>query len=447
MSLYGALFSGVSGLAAQSQAMGMISDNISNVNTVGYKKTRADFNTLVTQAATATLYSPGGVQSRPNLLIDQQGLLQSSASDTDLAISGDGFFVVNTVSVPTAATGEYMFTRAGSFTPDKDGDLLNAAGFYVQAWPIDPLTGAIPSNRTDLTQLETVNISGLTGTAVPSTTVSLAANLQSSQAINPAVSGGTYVVGDLATDTLIADFERTLQIFDSQGGSRSLTFSFLKDSTPNRWLTEIFVEPATDADAGAHPNGLVANGTLAFNTDGTFDLGNSSAALFNLGITWDASLGVANSTVTVDYGTDAMTDGMTQFDSASQLGLAETDGSVFGALSRVTVDDDGVVTALFDNGTQRDIYKLPVAIFPNPNGLGNRTGNAFIATIESGSLNMQEAGIGGAGLVAPSALEASTVDLAEEFTNMIITQRAFSASGRIITTADEMLEELILLRR
>ena len=168
--LYGALFSGVTGLFVQSQAMGMISDNITNVNTVGYKRSHAQFATMVTQSVTQTSYSPGGVQTRPQLLVDQQGLLQSSSSDTDLAINGRGFFVVNELSNPTPTEGEFMFTRAGSFVPDKDGNLRNSAGLFLQAWPIDS-AGNIPTNQSDVAQLETVNISGLTGTAEPTSVV------------------------------------------------------------------------------------------------------------------------------------------------------------------------------------------------------------------------------------------------------------------------------------
>ena len=178
-----------------------------------------------------------------------------------------------------------------------------------------------------------------------------------------------------------------------------------------------------------------------------FDATNTTAALSSLSINWNAALGLAPSSIAVELGTNGKTDGMTQFNSASLLIQAETDGAVFGALSEIGVNEEGVITALFDNGTRRDIYKLPIATFDNPNGLGNSSGNAFLATEFSGELKMSEAGSGGVGLVAPSALESSTVDLGEEFTNMIITQRAFSAAGKIITVADEMLDELIRLKR
>lgn len=456
MSLYGAMLSGVSGLSAQSQAMGIIADNISNVNTIGFKETRAKFSTLVTESTTISSYSPGGVSSAPFAQIDKQGLLQSSSSPTDLAINGDGFFVVNSLASPTSTSGTYMYTRAGSFVPDENGDLKNAAGYYLQGWPIDS-SGNIPTNRSDLTVLDTVSITGLTGTASPSTSIALTGNLQASQTVNGSI--GTYTAGDMATGTFTPDFERSVKIVDSQGGNRTLTFGYLKSATANQWYMEAYIQPSSDALAASHPNGVVASGTVAFNTDGTYDLGTTSlvdgggAAItpsgvnFPLTIDWAASLGLASNSINLDLGTDASNDGLTQFDTASNLKSAIVDGNIFGALKGVQVNKDGVVTALFDNGTSTDIYKLPVATFANSNGLGNQNGNAYIETEYSGQFNLLEAGIGGAGTVAPASLEGSTVDLAREFSDMIVTQRAYSASGKIITTSDQMLEELIRLKR
>ncbi len=456
MSLYGAMLSGVSGLSAQSQAMGIIADNISNVNTIGYKETRAKFSTLVTESATVSAYSPGGVSSAPFAQIDKQGLLQSSSSPTDLAINGDGFFVVNALANPTATNGTYMYTRAGSFVPDENGDLKNAGGYYLQGWPIDS-SGNIPSNRSDLTVLETVNITGLTGTASPTTSIALAANLQASQTVNSSI--GSYTAGDLADGTITPDFERSVKIVDSQGGNRTMTFGYLKSATANQWYVEVYIEPDTDADATAHPDGVVASGTVAFNTDGTYDIGATalvdgggsgitpSGVNFPLTVTWASSLGLANNSINLDLGTDNSNDGLTQFDTASNLTSAIVDGNIFGDLKGVKVSEKGVVTALFDNGTSTDIYKLPVATFSNANGLGNQNGNAYIETEASGQFNLLEAGIGGSGTVAPASLEGSTVDLAREFSDMIVTQRAYSASGKIITTSDQMLEELIRLKR
>jgi len=571
MSVFGAMFSGVSGLAAQSQAMAMIADNITNVNTVGYKDTTARFSTLVTSAASSTSYAPGGVQSSPLALIDRQGLLQASASPTDLAISGDGFFVTNELPNPSTTEGTYMFTRAGQFTADQNGDLRNTAGLYLQGWPVDS-AGAIPSNRSALTNLKTINVLGLSGTASVTANVAVQANLQASQAVtttgpqivSPALGGGitstallvgsgvttaadtftltaTGVTGspltftavaaasttareysslselaeeinkidglsasiagssdarltitsDPGTDLAIADgvgtggtelfgaavagppqtgigtytktydatvsatnmssgnitpdFERSVQIFDSKGGARQLTVGFLKQAFANKWNVEVYVEPSTDTTA---TDGLLMSGTLAFNADGTMDLVNTSAALkASTNVPWAPALGLNTQAVTMAWGTQDKADGISQFDGPSQLKGTSVDGALFGELSTIQVDSLGFVTALFENGVTQKIFKLPLAMFRNPNALGARSGNAFIQTDESGIFNLQEAGVGGSGSVSPSTLEASTVDIAREFTNMILAQRAFSASSRIITTADDMLDELIRLKR
>lgn len=443
MSILGAMFSGVSGLNAQSLAMSSIANNIANVNTVGFKSTRATFATLVGSAGTANRgFNAGGVEARAIALNDSQGLLQQSASATDIAINGNGFFVVNTVG--NGGGGEFLFTRAGQFTPDENGNLQNAAGHFLRGWPIDE-NGDIPTNRTVLDVTETVNVTSITGSATPSDAISLQANLQSTQEVNANI--GTYVAGDMSTDTFDPDFETTLQLFDSQGGTRSLTMGFLKSATPNEWLTEIYIEPASDADAVAHPNGLVATGSIAFNSDGTIDLTNTSAALQNLSITWDASLGVDNSTVAIDFGDDGGTTGMTQFNGISQVLSNDVNGAIFGSLAGVDINDRGIVTAFFDNGTRQDVFQLPIATFRSNGGLKSIGGNAFQQSNESGDFSLNIAGIGGAGFVAPSSLESSTVDLAEEFTQMIQTQRAFSANGKIITSVDEMLEELVRLKR
>jgi len=156
---------------------------------------------------------------------------------------------------------------------------------------------------------------------------------------------------------------------------------------------------------------------------------------------------VDDSTISFDLGANGEVDGLTQFNGISQQLSNDVTGSVFGTISGIDIDELGIVTAQFDNGTRRDIFQIPIATFPNVNGLNSLTGNAFQQTNDSGDFSLNIAGVGGAGFVAPASLEASTVDLAKEFTNMITTQRAFSANGKIITSVDEMLEELVRLKR
>jgi len=183
MTLFGALSSGVSGLTAQSSAIGAISDNITNVSTVGYKNTQVDFQTLVTKQTSATFFSAGGVQSKPRQDTGVQGLLASSSSSTDIAISGAGFFVVNEAAVPTI-TNEFLFTRAGSFFQDNNGFLRNTSGFYLQAWPVDVDGKVVTANKNlnvpnqnviSSDFLTTVNLNRVGGTASATTNISIGA--------------------------------------------------------------------------------------------------------------------------------------------------------------------------------------------------------------------------------------------------------------------------------
>lgn len=417
MSLYGALFAGVSGLGAQANAIGIISDNIANVNTVGYKGITTRFSSLVTAEAAVTQHSPGGVLSKAFSYVDRQGLLQGSLSATDLAIIGEGFFVVQEDSSGTVGN-EFLFTRAGSFTSDKDGNLLNAAGYYLQGYDLSVNPSPPPSAST-LSNLTTVNVSNLSGSATPTTTIGLDLNLPS-----------TATVGDV--------FTVTTQVFDSLGNAHDFDIDFTKGAVANNW-TFAAVDPTI---SGVTTGTAAGAGTLAFNTDGT-------PATITIGTAFAVTAwttGAANSALTLDLGTVGTNDGLTQFASDFTISQISQDGVRFGTFTGITIDEEGVVTAVFDNGQQRDIYQLPLASFPNPNALQAVDGNVFNQTGNSGTFLLNLVGNGGAGSIQPSALESSTVDLATEFTNMIVTQRAYSANARVITTADQMLEELIRIR-
>jgi flagellar hook protein FlgE len=443
MSVYGALFSGVSGLAANSNALGMISDNITNVNTVGYKATKARFSTLVTEGESQTTYSAGGVQATPQTLVSGQGLLQASSSATDLSIIGNGFFVVSGTPDNGLDSASIQFTRAGSFFPDDDGFLRNTAGLYLKGWPLDD-NGNPPPNLSNLSTLETINISGLTGTAAATTMVGLGGKLQTSQALNPLETGYTiddmmdYVTSDGASG-IKPDFLRDVQVFDSQGGAHTITIAALKSSTAdNQWHVELF-------DAATGGAGAITAGDIVFNADGSLKLSGTPATSAGLtapvtGIDWNNGAAVSN--ITFNWGSDGKTDGFAQYDSPSTLASPSVNGAVFGNVTGVEITKEGTVIAQFDNGLAKPVYQLPVATFQNPDGLKRATGNSYTQSDQSGNFSLQQAGTGGAGMIAPSNLEASTVDLAQEFTNLITVQRAYSASTKVITTADEMLDEL-----
>ncbi|PHZ85263.1 flagellar hook protein FlgE [Paremcibacter congregatus] len=457
MSLYASLFSGVSGLGAYSSALGMISDNIANLNTVGYKETRASFSTLVTESRSSTSYSPGGVQALPQNLISRQGLLQSSTSATDLSIDGAGFFVVSTRGESVNANSEISFTRAGSFNPDSEGFLKNTAGLYLMGVPL--ISGTVKPESPQLADLQPINVSDLTSTAEASTNVTLRANLQSSQAINAAM--GTYdpsvkatsmsgYAEDVAAGVAVPvgikpDFQTNIEVFDARGGVHTVTVAALR-SADNVWEVEMYVDPPTDIVPTVGTTGQIAAGTVTFNGDGTLNVpGTTASLLAAVNVPWSG--GANAGSLTFDLGTNGLSDGLTQFAGESTIISSSANGATFGNVIGVNIDKDGIVSALFSNGLAKNVYQLPISTFQNPDGLTRRQGNSYTVSDQSGSSILKYAGVGGAGFVAPQTLEASTVDLAGEFTNLITIQRAFSASTKIITTADEMLTELNNIKR
>jgi len=433
VSLYSALYAGVSGLSAQSSAMATVADNITNINTIGYKGIETQFKSLVTDGRASSAYSAGGVAAAPRALISKQGLLQASSSTTDLGIDGAGFFVTRT---GTSATDAVAFTRAGAFHPDEAGFLRNSSGYYLQGWRLDAVGNYV--NTGTLSALEPVRVAELTGTAAPTSKIEMRANLQSTTPLFT----GVYAAGDMATGVATPAFSRTIEIYDAQGGAHRVNMSFVK-SAANQWEAEIYASPATDVTAA---NGLLASGTVKFNPDGSLDRANSTPALFaNLNINWSNSAGSVP--IVLDLGSNAGLDGLTQFGSVSAMISSTVNGGLLGNLASVEVSKAGTVSAIFEDGTARALFQLPISTFPNPDGLTRLPGNGFSTSQDSGSATLNEPGVLGAGYISPSTLEGSNVDLAQEFTNMIRFQRAYSASSKIITTVDDMLQEVSNLKR
>lgn len=748
MSIFGAMQSGISALASQSSSMGAISDNIANVNTVGYKSNSVAFSTLVTKQSSSSLYSPGGVQSKPKQSISAQGLLSATSNSTDVAISGSGYFVVNQAANP--GEGDlWAYTRAGSFSVDENGYLKNTGGYYAQAWSLLPWDGNpnatvvdvngikymkayydasgntvyINDNIIDGTNLRPVNLANIGGTATPTHQISLGANLPSddpiydptnaaaggkrkvsaliydslgnasnmsleytktssngwsmgasvpsgassvtlyggrettgdtsqdvyyaagqleftkipengsSIAITDAGTGTTYnfiftngtatIPADDGTNKYIAvdistgiittsDFTKafetaiknnmpsanrftadgsTIQIVQSVAGAEltidaSKTLACVQSASNPAQDTGIptgvftiqaidndikntaridfnsdkaadylnhtitldgktyhFVntDTADDPDAGDYyvniadaisaddvdvakmmsifgaklnttatePSRFVVSGSsleiLPSSTGGditidTTGLGtaisgvvrdsvtnswksiqNTTATLANqftvngteveqgavvpavrfnadgtpkyfyvdeMAIEW--ANGAQNmdgdpdngTRITLDMGNVGTNDGLTNLSGDFLTNYINQDGAKFGSYTGVSISEDGVVTALFDNGETRPIAILPLATFANANGMEALTGNTWIETDASGQAMLRQAGTNGAGEITAYSVESSNVDLATEFSNMIVTQRAYSAATKIITTADEMLDEL-----
>ncbi len=715
MSLFGALSSGVSGLTAQSSAMGAISDNITNVNTVGYKNTKVNFQTLVTKQTSTTFYSAGGVQSKPRQATDVQGLLQASTSQTDIAIAGKGFFVVNEANEP-GNDDQFLYTRSGSFFQDNQGYLKNTSGYFLQGWPTDA-NGTVKPANTSLTianknivstdYLASVNLNRVGGTASSTTKISVGANLPSSDSAGtthktdvqffdtlgtantmsvvytrtnrdnqwemtiepppgtavltmedntpttalvyksigqlqfnipttagdanrrPAdgstvvidgttyefdtdssttatkavdVSSNTTLSADVAslvaaikaqdvdyanygdgpvtnnrvvvsagssttimfqdqgtgaitvdptglldssgtavttqtssftakkqnlayTDTtqllfssgtlpsdgetitinsitytfrtaetgaalndgdktvftsgtanaanlaiLLTDLEDAIEAIDpsfSTSGTRVETRKTGTSSTVNTLVLKSLSSGSYTVDASGltslsltQPDGTAFTSSSSISVDTKAGIKFNSSGLpseFNVGELeiLDYANGAADmddaavnaKQITMDFGTIGEANGMTQFGSSYTPVFITQNGSRFGTFAGVSINTSGLMTALFDNGETRPIFQLPVATFVNPNGLEGRTGNVWNATEASGDYTLRTPDNGPAGQTVQSALEASTVDIGEEFTNMIVVQRAYSASAKIISTADAMLEELMRTKR
>jgi len=423
---------GVAGLAANSAALSVTSSNIANVNTVGYKNATAMFSTFL--SATDGQGASAGVTMRAGQNIIAQGLPTATGSPTDMSIGGNGFFVVAT---NPGVTASLMYTRAGNFVPDAQGNLVNAAGLYLLGYKLDS-AGNVPSDTSDL---HPVNLTSLAGTAEGSTTLSLKANLQASSP-----TAASYAAGDMTAGTVTPEFQRTINVYDSQGGNQPISLAFVKTGA-NTWAYEAGYAGAASKITGSNP---IGTGTVTFNTDGTLANVNGAApasANFTLNIPWSAASGLAAQSIDISLGSVNGAAGLTQYDTPSVLNGITTNGSAFGSVTGVSINENGTVTAQFSNGLSWDVYKIPLATFSNANGLGQVSGNAYYATKESGSPSVNLANTGAGGKIQSRTLEASTVDLANEFTNLITTQRAYSASARIITTADQMLQELQQLGR
>lgn len=456
MSINSALLTGVSGLVANSAALGGISDNIANSNTVGYKRIVTQFEDLVTAGSSSRSYNSGGVQANTQRFVGEQGQFTQTASSTDLAISGNGFFVVTDKATSLTPVDVRSYTRAGSFSPDSAGYLKNAAGLYLQGWPADN-SGVVSPDPSDLTRLQTINVQALGNIPNPTASAAINANLNAAQTISaqeatydatvPATSMAAY--DPVAGTGVKPDFSTQVTVYDAKGSAHTFELDFLRSSAaPNTWHAEMRAIPA--ADLTGTTNGLITSGVLAFNPNGTIDATNTTfstsaidiaASSAGAGVRWAAGLGLPDQKIAFNLSTSP--GGVTQYDSASLTNSTSVDGGPAGTLTGVKIDKAGYVTATFSNGAQRRIAQVALATFSNTDALTAVSGDAYRASVDSGTFTLKTAGEGNTGAIAASSLESSTVDLSSEFTGLIVTQRAYAASSKIISTADQMLQELI----
>ena len=427
MSINSAMLAGVSGLVANSSALAAISDNIANVNTVAYKRNQVNFSQFVTAQAVAGRYSAGGVQGVTQHFVSQQGLIQASTSNTDLAISGDGFFVVN--GNVDGVTGNF-YTRAGQMSLDKNGTLVNPEGLSVQGYKTLP-SGQLSSQLGPIT-LQTAALS-----PKPTATLNITANLDANATV-PATAW------DPQNPSTTSNFSSTLTMYDSLGNSHQVDVYFVKTAS-NAWSYHEVANGSEVQGGTAGQNFEFGSGTMTFNSSGalqsvtptggslTFNGANAQTIALNLGTPIAAG------------GTGL--DGTTQFGSPSVVSSQGQDGYSSGDLAGIKIGQDGTVSGLYSNGQSVAVGQLAMAKFASNDGLAQAGQNLFAATQQSGDPALGAAGAGGRGALVTGSLEQSNVDIAAQFVDLIAHQRAFQASSKTITTADQMLQDLMQIKQ
>lgn len=419
MSLHGMMRTGVSGMAGQSSRLSAVADNIANSSTNGYKRATTEFSSLIIPNPPGS-YASGGVTTTVRYSIAQQGNLQYTTSASDLAINGDGFFVVQDPS------GASFLTRAGSFIPNGDGQLVNAAGFTLMGYNYD--NGPPSAVTNGFSGLEAVTISESELTASPSTSGLFSANLPSDAAIVAAANLPSANAANAAYSG-----KSSLVVYDNLGDELLLDVYFTKTAT-NTWEVAVF-DQADAAGTASFPyaSGPLTTQTLSFDpADGSLD------AVSPTGLT-----------VAVPGGASFALD----LSSVSQLATqytvldAEVNGNSPSAINQIEVGDDGTVYAQYENGSFRALYRIPIATVQSSDQLAVLPGNVFSQSTESGDLRIGFAAEGGMGTVVSGALENSNVDIAQELTSMIESQRSYTANSKVFQTGSELLDILVNLKR
>ncbi|PWV95251.1 flagellar hook protein FlgE [Hoeflea marina] len=419
MSLYGMMRTGASGMNAQASRLGTVADNIANANTTGYKKASTEFSSLILPNVSGQ-YNSGGVTTDVRYSITQQGALEFTSSGTDLAINGDGFFIVNDPN------GLPFLTRAGSFVPDANGNLVNSAGYTLLGY--DYASGEPAPVVNGFDGLVPVNVASGSLTAQPSTVGIFTANLNASAT---AIAAADLPSANAATATY--NSKSSLVVYDNLGKEVLLDFYYTK-TADNTW--EVAVFDRNDAAANTsfpYASGPLATSTLEFDpTNGLLTAASAS----------DITLAVPGGTsLTVDLAK------MSQLNYNFVVQNANVDGNAPSAVTRVEIGTDGTLYAQYENGKLDPLYRLALASVQSPDQLRPMPGNVYAQGVDSGVITTGFAGSGQFGTIVSGALEASNVDIAEELTTMIASQRSYTANSKVFQTGSDLMDVLVNLKR
>ncbi len=433
MSMSSSMNASVAGLKANANQLATTSDNIANSMTYGYKRVMTDFHAMVINSGAAS-YSAGGVRTTTMRLIDERGPLVATSNSTDLSMNGRGMFPVSSINNVRngAANPPLMMTTTGSFYPDADGYLTTSDGLVLLGWPADA-NGTIPAfPRDTATGLQPVQVISGQVDGSPTTAVDLAVNL-------PATATASTAPG--------TPEQLTIEYFDNLGKSQTMTATFTPTipavGDSNTWTMQI-----TDSASGG---AVIGEYQLVF--DDSRALGGTLQTVTTLaGGAYDPATGTIALTVAggpIDFriGVPGQPDGMTQLSGEFAPVRSSRNGSAVGLLTGVEVDARGFVYAIFDSGVSKLIYQVPAVDVPNPNGLRANSNQTFSVSNESGAFYLWNAGDGPTGDVVSYAREQSTVDIAQELTQLIQTQRAYSSNAKVIQTVDEMFQETTNIKR
>jgi len=440
MSLYSSMNTALSGMSAQSRALGHISDNVANTQTTGFKRTDTNFVSYISES-NSEVHRPGTVLARPDYTNQVQGTIEQVENPLSMAISGQGFF---TAALPVGTNQDgtknfdarNFYTRAGDFNRDREGYMVNGSGYVLQGWPVTD--GVV-----DKTQLAPIQVKEDVFTPTPTQELNFIGNL---------AAGGT------------TNQSTSIQVIDTLGRSRALQLTFAPSAlaTDNTWTLSVTAPSATTPALGSinilfgkDPTGTTndqPDGTLAqFTTETGTLTGSAAAAGSPATVTFQADFGQGLQTMVLNLGTFGVSGGLTQFASTGASGLSvnsfEQDGIPLGSFSSVTTQKNGDVRINYDNGQSRVVARVPVTVFKDADRLEHLDGQAFLRTTESGEARVVEAGEDGAGLFSTRAVERSNVDIATEFSKLILAQRAYSANTKIVSTVDELLQETLNMRR
>ena len=459
------LYAGVSGMQNHQTRLDVIGNNVANVNTTGFKRGRVNFQDMISQqmsGAASPTTEVGGVNPKEVGLgvtvaaidtVFTQGNLQTTGVSTDVAIQGNGFFVMKNGE-------ESFYTRAGAFSLDSEGTLVNPAnGMRVQGWMADEINGQMVLQTAGSTEDLIIPV-GSKDPAKATENVNFACNLNKN---TPEILEGASPE-DIARGT----WSTEQKIYDSFGNEHMLNVSFTRVvGNPNQWQATVVVDPdmaeesqtrvglnTTDGQENTFLINFDNTGTLQSVTDSAGNLTNPEGQIvlqtsFNvIGANPDADGNPTRQTLNINLGTiGSQKNTITQSASTSSTKAFYQDGYTMGYLDNFKIDSSGIITGVYSNGTNRTIGQIALATFANQGGLEKAGDNTYVESNNSGMANIGTSGIAGKGSMLAGALEMSNVDLTEQFTDMIVTQRGFQASSKTITTADTLLETVMNLKR